>query len=411
MRILHVTGGDSTSGAAKGMLNLHHGLRRLGIGSCIAMAKTPPNHRDAISIEHTLGKYLAGKSFRLINRLRRVRYGISQDPTFTLYCHGHDLQPVAARMRPDLIHLHWPNMGIVDLRKLKHLGLPVVWTFRDMWPLTGGCHYTLGCRGYTAGCTECPRVSRHREDHFVSNLFAERRQIVSELKPALVAISPWLQARAQESPMFAGMEIRHIPNCISTEAFHPFDQKRARAQLGLPPERLVICIGAQLITAAYKGSALLHEIIHRLPADALLLIFGRQSSAVVASDRVRHLGYIASEEKLRLVYSASDIFLSTSQEEAFGKTIFEALACGTPAVMLRDSGPGSLLANSLPVETVPHHEAEDYVDAIMRLGKRIRRNPTELRRQCRSLSLAYDNMAIAAAYRDLYAHLLGSKAE
>jgi len=52
----------------------------------------------------------------------------------------------------DVIHLHWINAGFLSLRSLKELlqmGKPIVWTFHDMWPFTGGCHYALDCREYT----------------------------------------------------------------------------------------------------------------------------------------------------------------------------------------------------------------------------------------------------------------------
>jgi glycosyltransferase involved in cell wall biosynthesis len=66
-----------------------------------------------------------------------------------------------------------------------------------------------------------------------------------------------------------------------------------------------------------------------------------------------------SQEKLALLYSAADVFVSTSHGEGFGLTMAEALACGTPVIAQKYSsipevvGPGGILIDPGPSVHVP----------------------------------------------------------
>jgi hypothetical protein len=52
---------------------------------------------------------------------------------------------------------------------------PIVWTFRDMWPMTGGCHYTLSCNNYKKTCGNCPQLNSN-EKHDLS-YFSQKKKI------------------------------------------------------------------------------------------------------------------------------------------------------------------------------------------------------------------------------------------
>jgi glycosyltransferase involved in cell wall biosynthesis len=56
---------------------------------------------------------------------------------------------------------------------------------------------------------------------------------------------------------------------------------------------------------------------------------------VSVADRVYFLGYVASQRLSRL-YAGADIFLHFSEFEAYGITVAEALAAGTPCVVRRE---------------------------------------------------------------------------
>ena len=55
-------------------------------------------------------------------------------------------------INPDVIHLHWINGGFLDISTIAKFNKPVFWTLHDIWPLTGGCHYSGECNKYENEC-------------------------------------------------------------------------------------------------------------------------------------------------------------------------------------------------------------------------------------------------------------------
>src|SRR5262249_38660202 len=64
--------------------------------------------------------------------------------------------------------------------------------------------------------------------------------------------------------------------------------------------------------------------------DLFLLSLGASAAAVPGHARHKHLGYIDNDRFLSLAYSAADVFVIPSLQEAFGQTALEAMACGVP---------------------------------------------------------------------------------
>ena len=55
------------------------------------------------------------------------------------------------------------------------------------------------------------------------------------------------------------------------------------------------------------------------------------------------MGYIKDVSSLRSLYSAADVMLVPSLQEAFGQTITESMACGTPVVAFNATGPAGII--------------------------------------------------------------------
>ena len=50
------------------------------------------------------------------------------------------------KLKADVVHLHWINNGMLSIEDLKEINAPIVWTFHDSWPYTGGCHIVGDCK-------------------------------------------------------------------------------------------------------------------------------------------------------------------------------------------------------------------------------------------------------------------------
>ncbi len=47
--------------------------------------------------------------------------------------------------------------------KILKLGIPVVWTCHDQWPMTGGCHCSDNCTKWKSGCGNCHLLQSENE--------------------------------------------------------------------------------------------------------------------------------------------------------------------------------------------------------------------------------------------------------
>ena len=136
-----------------------------------------------------------------------------------------------------------------------------------------------------------------------------------------------------------------IANTLDTNIWQPIDKKVARKKLGLPKESKLIIFGSASGTKEYhKGFDLLLESLKILEKTRKyknlgLVIFGdRDKITLKTKIPVYNLGFINDEDKLRVAYSASDVFLVPSRIESFGQVVIEANACGLPVVGFNNSG-------------------------------------------------------------------------
>ena len=88
-------------------------------------------------------------------------------------------------------------------------------------------------------------------------------------------------------------------------------------------------------------------IVGRLALEDPLGPFAEQATSLGISDRVVLTGHV-SDEELVLLYQGASLFVFPSRYEGFGLPVIEALACGAPAIVGR---------NSSLVELVDHEEA------------------------------------------------------
>lgn len=164
---------------------------------------------------------------------------------------------------------------------------------------------------------------------------------------------------------------------VDTDVFHPVDKREAKRALGFDPDRfLVLRVDKNSWRKDYPSSWKALRPVLRQHADIDVHFHCRPN----APDGYDLLGVLHNDEDIRdratftpnlggftgmprermaLLYSAADLFLSTSWGEGFGLTLLEAMACGTP-VLAQDCsaipevvGPGGVLVKPKGRITVP----------------------------------------------------------
>ena len=317
------------------------------------------------------------------------------------------------RDRCDIVHLHWVSAGFVRIEALARIRKPLVWTFRDMWPFTGGCHYAGSCRRYRDLCGRCPILGSDRENDLSRRIFVRKQNSWRNLRIHVVAPSRWMAESARESALFKDASITIIPNGVNVETFAPHDKIDARRQLGLSEKGRVLVFGAQdALTDARKGYRYLRRALERLrtdfgPEELSLLMFG----ADLDFDHpfpfsAKSLGVVADDRKLALAYAAGDVFCAPSVQENMANTVLEALACGRPVAAFRIGGmPDMITHGENGWLAAPMHD-EDLSRGLARLLK----GGPSLESAARQTALErFDIRQIACRYAGLYNRILSDK--
>lgn len=409
MKVLHLVAGNLSGGAARGAYWLHMAQREMGVDSTL-LFNGPKVFGDAtvISIADTALKRLKFAVISGLGILPILLYRQRQGAIFNTGFSGIDFTKYPVYRASDIIHLHWIN-GLVAMHTLHKIDKPIVWTLRDMWPLSGGCHYAMDCERYKIGCGNCPQLgSQSKFD--LSWLVSSNKRIWLPKQLHLVGISKWLSDCANSSRVFDTFHVETIANNIDTRQFRPISRDASREALGLPKSKRIVLLGAQKIIDLYKGFELFTSALREtVMCDFHYVFFGEADDQAFTKLGIEYtsLGILSDTVSLCLAYSAADVFIAPSRMEAFGKTLAEALACGTPVVCFDATGPADVVEH-----LVTGYKAEpfDTLDLARGIQWVLSRDPIEYRmlsdKARERATTLFDSRVIAQQYLDLYQRLL-----
>lgn len=334
---------DEVGGAARAAARLQKGMRDLGV-DCRLLVQFKTGTADHVICSgnplHTLARRL--KTF--LGMLPVRRYPHRPENNFSPALLPDNLPTEIGRIDPDIVHLHWLGAGFLRVETLGRIGKPLLWTLHDSWAFTGGCHVPFDCTRYRQRCGACPVLGSSRERDLSRRTWERKEQAWQNLKPTLVAPSRWLADCARSSSLFRQARVEVIPNGLDTAAFQPRDKAVCRTLLKLPQDKKIILFGAVRGTSdPNKGFHLLAPALKELGArssDTLAVVFSSFDGAEMPDlgMPVVHLGRIQDDNLLPAIYSAADVFVAPSIQEAFCQTAAEALACGTPVVAFGATG-------------------------------------------------------------------------
>ncbi len=261
------------------------------------------------------------------------------------------LLPRVTATGPDLVHLHWINCGFVNPFTIRKFRKPVIWTFHDMWPMTGGCHYSDGCFNYENRCGACPALGSNRSRDLSTWVWRRKRRAWQDLEITVIAPSRWMATCAQRSSLFAVSRIVVIPYCLDTECFRPLDKAMCRDFLGLPQDAfIVLFIAMNADRDLRKGPDLLRDALLRLERYSIsrplkAVVVGAEAFEVPSRIPVQAMGLLKDETSLSLVYNAADVCVSASRQDNLPNTLLESMSCGTPCVAFDIGGVSDLVAH------------------------------------------------------------------
>jgi glycosyltransferase involved in cell wall biosynthesis len=320
---------------------------------------------------------------------------------------GADFTDSVECREADVVHLHWVNGGFVDMKHLAKLRKPLVWTMRDMWPMTGGCHYAMGCEKFITGCGSCDQLGS-TSDRDLSRFVLNRKRKYLPKSMKMIGISDWVSEQARQSLLFRDFDVRTIHNNVDASEFFPLDKALARQLLGLNTEKKIILTGCTSAKDTYKGFGKYLEMLKHLdPTKYHLCFFGKldQSIADGLGFDYTSFGYLHDSISLRLLYSAADVFIAPSLMEAFGKTLAEAMGCGTPVVCFDATGPKDIVTHKHDGYKAAPFEAQGLAEGVEWVTSEADYPQLALNAR-EKITSTFDSPVIARQYQALYEEML-----
>jgi glycosyltransferase involved in cell wall biosynthesis len=413
MKILHIGSGNLNSGAGKGLYILHEALLSNGIESKVLCQIEPSNGlKEVFAINKGLLNSFNRFIFTHLDRLPILLYPKRSKELFSNSLLGFDITKHPLYLWADVIHLHWINQGMLSISTIQLINKPIIWTLRDMWFFTGGCHQAFNCEKYITACQQCPHLKSNSK--FDLATFNLRRKQNKFDKIHFTAISPWLAELANKSSIFTAMnkKCETIFNIINTDKFSPIiDLNNYMSEiLESSKGKKIVLIGATDITSLYKGYHFQNELFDLMGDKVHWIVFGKysvQNKTLLHYKNYTLVGYINNDELLAQLYSLSDVYVSTSIADSFGKTIVEAQACGTPVVCFDNSGPKHLIKHMETGYLVKSFDINDFKSGILEIIENNFKilNQNKIRKHAESFSKA----SLIGQYINLYKKALSEK--
>jgi glycosyltransferase involved in cell wall biosynthesis len=355
MDILLLSDSDERGGAARGAQRLYRGLQSLGVNAQM-LVRDPMIQEDDRRDPGVL-KYgtWASKISRRMGDLPLLKYPNRKSGLFSTQWFPNGASRAITDLDPDIVHLNWICNGYLSVEAIGQIRKPIVWTLRDMWAFTGGCHYSESCDAYTQHCGTCPSLKSHQEQDLSRWVWQRKAAAWRNIELTLVTPSRWLKEAAMKSSLFHDRPIEVIHHGLNLQQFAPqnswADRQAVRQDLGLPLDRQVILFGApNALDDARKGYQHLLKAIQSLTANGWgdriqFVVFGATTASALKDSGcpVTNLGTIQDDRYLAMLYGAADVMVVPSEQEAFGHTACEALACGVPVVAFDATGPRDIV--------------------------------------------------------------------
>ncbi|HEY9849898.1 MAG TPA: glycosyltransferase family 4 protein [Leptolyngbyaceae cyanobacterium] len=371
MKLLIVSKSDIKGGASRAAYRLYQGLNRIGINSQMLVQNKLSDDPSVLSPKTELVKKLM--EFRETFEALPVKiYKQRKTNTFWPQWVPDRIKSKVNQIAPDLINLHWISRGYIQIETLANLNKPLVWTFHDMWPFTGGCHYSQDCNLYMQSCGKCPQLQSQNHWDLSRWVWHRKASAWEKLNLTIVTPSKWLAKCAQESSLFKDVRIEVIPYGLDIQKYQPIDRNLARQLLKLPQDKQLILFGAMSATSdRRKGFHLLQPALQSLSKSgwldrAELVVLG--SSGPKNEDNLsfpcHYLGQLSDDISLALVYAAADVFVAPSVEDNLPNTIMEALACGTPCVAFYIGGMPDMIEHQQNGYLAKPYQVEDLAQGI-----------------------------------------------
>ncbi len=263
------------------------------------------------------------------------------------------------KVKPDLVHLHnihgyYINVPVLfNYLKKKHI--KTMWTFHDCWPFTGKCtHYTVvGCDKWKTQCSDCPQSRQYPSSYWFDTSkihYKYKKKLFTSLQDlTITTVSEWLKNQVEMSYLSKYPVVR-IYNGIDTSKFKKCDDyEDIHKKYNISAEDKII-LGVASSWNERKGLKTFLEISKRLNQDEKIILVGLNDLQIESlPNNIIGIKRTENFQELANLYGRADVFFSPSLEETFGLVTAEALACGTPVVVINSTACAEIVSDDVGI--------------------------------------------------------------
>jgi glycosyltransferase involved in cell wall biosynthesis len=379
MKVLHIIPDVNAGGASKGAYRIHHAVKNAGVDSHMLVLKKNLDEGNIENVNAGIMGWIGRKIYKEINRASSKQFTQFHTSNPATHSFGLTRRGILNRINQssaDIIHLHW-IAGMLSNEDIGKITKPIVWTFHDMWPFCGAEHYVMDdseTARFKVGYLPNNQPTYESGPDFTRMSWEAKRQFWKDQTFHIATNSTWMQACAQASPLFQDQHIEtiHYPLDIKN-VFRHYNKNESRNIFNLPLNQQVILAGAidGVNDYSYKGGDLLKAALEKIAAtgkkDVVVALFGEKSKATFDNWPlpVINIGRIYDEKLLAQLYSAGDVFVMPSRQEAFGQVSSEAQACGTPVVAFNKGGAIDIVSHQKTGYLAEHLDVNSLADGIL----------------------------------------------
>lgn len=201
-----------------------------------------------------------------------------------------------------------------------------------------------------------------------------QRAVLGFVKPRLVADASHVAHILQK--YFPKQPLNIILNGIDTRRFRPGRHIKARKELELPEQKIIVGCAARLVNG--KGHTYLLDALARLPGNIHLALAGDGPIRCDLMAQARQMGimhrvhFLGTVENMPTFYHALDLFCLPSEAEGLPLSPLEAQACGVP-VLITDTGGCKEAVCAETGLLVPPKDSDALARGVLKLLKRFTR--------------------------------------
>lgn len=348
MKVIQINCVYARGSTGKIVRDIHIDLLDRGVDSYVIHSISRKNETDS---------RIFGISNRILSILTKIFRVLSGKQFSGAHIQTNRLLKLIKKINPDVVHIHCINGNNINVyRLLTYLSkqkLYTILTLHAEFPYTGGCAHAYECEKWKSECKKCDRIRKEtgalfdRTKHTWKNYVDCYKQFNSD-NLLIIAVSPWLLKRVEQSPILAPFKKKCIFNGIDEKIFYRRSIDSSLILQYLPNfqnEKIVFHVTAHFNVNINdgKGGHYFLELAERLKGLPIrFLIVANTANFYELPENVTYIGAISAQEKLAALYALSDLTIITSKKETFSMPVAESLACGTPVVGFCAGGPESI---------------------------------------------------------------------